>query len=349
MRVVVTGATGNVGTSVLAAMGEDAKVTEIFGLARRRPTVEAPKTTWVESDILEDDLRERFEGADAVVHLAWTIQPSRDQAALEAINVSGSERVFRAAAEAGVGSLVYASSVGAYAPGPKDRQVDESWPVTGIPSSFYSRHKAKVESILDSIEAETPDLRVVRLRPALIFKGDAASEIRRLFAGPFLPGFLLHPRLIPFAPRIPRLRFQAVHSRDVGDAYLRAAVGDASGAFNIAAEPILGPQELGAVLEARTIPVPARVARALTDLTWRLHLQPTPPGWLDLALNVPLMDSGRAHTALGWSPRRSSTEALTELLEGIRGGRGRATPPLDPDAGGPARLGELRSGVGKRR
>ena len=79
-------------------------------------------------------------------------------------------------------ALVYASSVGAYSPGPKDRRVDESWPTAGIESSFYSRHKAEVERLLDRFERETPSVRVVRLRPALIFKREAASGIRRLFA-----------------------------------------------------------------------------------------------------------------------------------------------------------------------
>ena len=60
-------------------------------------------------------------------------------------------------------SLVYASSVGAYSPGPKDRRVDESWPTDGTPSSFYSRHKVEVERVLDQVEAEHPELRVVRL------------------------------------------------------------------------------------------------------------------------------------------------------------------------------------------
>ncbi len=158
MRVVVTGATGNVGTSVLQALARDPAVEEIVGLARRRPQLSLPRTTWVTADVARDDLAPHFAGADAVVHLAWLIQPSRDRATTRAVNVEGSRRVFAATAAAGVPSLVYASSVGAYSPGPKDRRVDESWPTGGVPNSFYSRDKADVERILDGFEAAYPDL-----------------------------------------------------------------------------------------------------------------------------------------------------------------------------------------------
>src|SRR3954452_242429 len=182
MKVVVVGATGNVGTSLLHALAGDPKVDSIVGVARRLPAMTFPGVEWVQADIRNDDLVSIFRGADAVVHLAWLIQPSRDEAELRSVNVDGSARLFRAVAEAGVPALVYASSVGAYSPGPKDRRVDESWPTDGIPSSFYARHKAEVERLLDAFERSNPSVRCVRLRPGLIFKRGAASEIRRLFA-----------------------------------------------------------------------------------------------------------------------------------------------------------------------
>src|SRR3712207_9145883 len=79
----------------------------------------------------------------------------------------------------------------ASSPGSKDRRVDESWPTDGIETSFYSRHKAATERLLDDAEKRYPDLRSVRLRPGLIFMREAASEIRRFFAGPFLPNPLV--------------------------------------------------------------------------------------------------------------------------------------------------------------
>jgi nucleoside-diphosphate-sugar epimerase len=346
MRVVVTGATGNVGTSLLRALAGDPAVTSVLGLARRRPELELAKTTWAAADVADDDLSGHFRGADVVVHLAWLIQPSHDPFAMWRTNVVGTERVLAAASAASVGALVCASSVGAYSPGPKDRQVDEAWPTHGITTSTYSRDKAYQERLLDLFERDHPGVRVVRLRPALTFKRIAASEIRRFFLGPLVPGSLARAGNVPVVPRVKRLRTQAVHTDDVGQAYRLAVVGDARGPFNLAADPVLDADSVAALLDARPVPVPAGLLKAGAAATWRLRLQPVSPGWLDLALRSPLMDAGRARAELGWSPRHSATQALEELLAGLRTGAGATTPPLDPDAGGPLRLGEFRTGVG---
>ena len=344
------GASGNAGTSVLAALAGEDRVREVVGVSRRAPRAAFPKVSWRTADISDPntDLAGLMRGADCVVHLAWLIQPSRDESVTHATNVEGSQRVFDAAARAGVSAIVHASSVGAYAPGPKDRAVDESWPTTGIPSSFYARHKAAVERILDSFEQAHPEIRVVRLRPGLIFKRAAATGIRRLFAGPLLPSPLVRRELIRVVPRHPRLVFQAVHSLDVGDAYRLAIVrGDARGAYNVAAEPVIDPDELGRILGARPVPVPAPLLRLGADLTWRLHLQPTSPGWVDMALAVPIMDTTRARTELGWSERHTASDALLELIEGMRDGAGDDTPPLSRDTTAPARVREVLTGVGR--
>ena len=346
MRVVVTGASGNVGTSLLKALAGDPAVSSVVGRARRRPELELAKTTWATADVAGDDLGGHFRGADVVVHLAWLIQPSHDPFAMWRTNVVGTERVLAAAAATRVGALVCASSVGAYSPGPKDRQVDEGWPTHGITTSGYSRDKAYQERLLDLFERDHPRIRVVRLRPALTFKRVAASEIRRYFLGPLFPGSLARADAIGVVPKVRRLRTQAVHTDDVGQAYRLAVVGDARGPFNLAADPVLDADTVAALRDARPVGVPAGLLMAGAAATWRLHLQPVSPGWLDLALQSPLLDAGRARAELGWSPRHSATQALSELLAGLRTGAGAATPPLDPNAGGPLRLREFRTGVG---
>src|SRR5919198_165289 len=297
MRVVVIGATGNVGVRVVEALARRDEVDEIVGIARRRPDIAPPKTTYAAADIRHADLRTLFRGADVVVHLAWMIQPGRDERVTASTNIEGSRRVVQAVIEAGVRALVYASSVGAYAPGPKSMRVDEEWPTTGISSSFYSRHKAAVERDLRWRAAIHPGLRIVVVRPALIFQRGAASEIQRLFLGPLFPHALANPKLVPILPLPRGLAVQAVPPRDVPEGHAPA--------------------------------VPAALVRAGAAATFAAHLQPSEPGWLDMGLQTPLMATDRLR-ALGWSPRHSATDALRELLAGIRDRAGTPTPPLHP-------------------
>src|SRR5947209_4154630 len=348
MRVVVIGATGNAGTSLLEALADETGVDEIVAVARREPAQTWPRTTFVAADVAQDELTPVLRGADAVVHLAWLIQPGRDESVTHRVNVTGSERVFKAAVEAGVSALIYASSVGTYSPGPKDTAVAATRPRDGISSSFYSRHKVAVERALDRLEREQPGLRVVRMRPGLIFKAQAATEIRRLFAGPLLPRSLVRPGLIPFVPDAPRLRFQAVHSRDVGEAYRLALLSDARGAFNLAAEPPIGVAELAQILHARPVKVSARLLRIGAAVTYALRLQPTEPGWLDMGLAVPMMDSSRARGELGWEPRHDAIATLREVIDGMRHGTEEQTPPLARATSGVARARELLTRVGGR-
>lgn len=349
MRVVVVGATGNLGTSVLRSLADEPRVESVLGLARRLPNLTVPKVEWASADVVTDDLVPHLRGADAVVLLAWIIQPSRDLNRQWMINVEGSMRVARATQEAGVPALLYASSIGAYSPGPKESRVDESYPTGGILTSYYGRHKAEVERRLDRFEREAPGVRVVRMRPGLVFKKEAAEGIRRLFAGPFFPSLLAHPQLINLVPEIENVRSQVIHSYDVGEAFRLAIVNEeARGAFNIATEPVLDAREIGRILNARPLPVPAQLARAGAGLSWALRLQPVPPGWLDLARNVPIMDTTRARTELGWAPRYSADEALLDLLEGLRTRAGLDTPPLSPATSGPFRIREILTGVGGR-
>jgi nucleoside-diphosphate-sugar epimerase len=347
MRVIVVGATGNVGTSLVAALESDPEVRSIVGVARRLPGWRPGKTEWRSADVTTSDLVEIFSGADAVVNLAWIFQPTRDPVTTWRVNVLGGMRVFDAVAKAGVPALVHASSVGAYSPGPKQRRVDESWPTHGWPAAAYGREKAYLERVHDTFERDNPAVRVVRMRPAFIFKRESAASQRRLFAGPFLPNRLVRPGLVPFMPDIPGLRVQAMHSADAGEAYRLAVTRPVSGAFNLAADPVIDPEALAELFEARLIRVPPWPVRAVVSAGWQLHLIPASPGLFEMAMQVPVMDTGRARTELGWEPRRSSLEAVREVVDGMRGGAGMDTPPLRPDSP-QGRLHELATGVGRR-
>lgn len=343
MRIAVTGASGNAGTALLrnlqARLARKPGSLQLVGISRRRPdTSQMPYggVEWHTLDVGLDQhrplLETALEGVDSVVHLAWQIQPNRDLALLHRTNVIGTGHVLEAAASAGVKQVVCASSVGAYSTADKDQRRDETWPATGMAGSHYSRHKAEQEKLLDQFAAAEPEISVARLRPALIFQGSAGSEIGRYFLG------RLFSRLVPGTPRVPllpipdNLVFQAVHADDVAEAYWRVVDQRASGAFNIAAEPVLDPQELARILGAKWIlPIPMALLRTLVDLAWRANIQPTDAGWVAMAAGAPLMETGRARRILGWEPKVSSIDAVKELLAGMGAGEGvTPSPALKP-------------------
>lgn len=333
MRIVVTGATGNVGSQLLAQLLEAPKVSSVVGLARRLPASPDPRVEWHALDVAEGDLVPVVTGADVVVHLAWLLQPAHDPDEMRRVNVEGTRRVLDAVARAGVPVLVHASSVGAYSPGPKDRRVDESHPTRGIPTSTYSRHKAEAERMLDAFEAEHPERRVVRLRPGVVLQAQAASELARYFLGPLVPQSLVRTSLLPVVPAVDKLAFQVVHAHDMARAYVLACTSPVTGAFNIATEPVLDPPTLAALLGARTVPLPAAVLRFVVELSWRLHLQPTDPGWVDIGRHTPLLDTTRARTVLGWAPTYDAGQALLETVTAMGALQGGDSPVLRPRAG----------------
>ena len=345
MRVVVTGATGNVGSRLIPALLAHSAVTSVVGIARRLPKEPDARAQWVAADVAAADLAPLFRGADVVIHLAWLLQPAHDPAEMERVNIGGTRRVLAAVVGQDVPALVHASSIGAYSPGPNDAPVSESHPTGGIATSTYSRHKAQAEQMLDELQGEHPALRIVRLRPGVVLQADAASELARYFLGPFVPQSLVRTALLPVIPNIADLAVQALHADDMARAYVLAATSPVSGAFNIASAPVLTPAVLAQRLNARLVPFPAALARAAVSASWRLHLQPPDPGWVDIARLGPVMDIGRAHTVLGWQPTVRADDALVEVLDAMGQGRGGHSPVMRPRASLPGRLLEVARAV----
>ena len=241
MRIVVTGATGNVGTSLVAAArrrpgrrrrrrGRPAPADVVpaeGGLGRGRRGGRRPRA---------HRRRCRRRGPPVVADPAG----ARPRVRCGPRTSSGTRRLADAVARTGVPALVAASSVGAYSPAAAGQVVDESWPTDGTPESTYSWQKALEERTLDVLAERRPACRVVRVRPALIFKRDSACHVRNLFVGHLVPLGLLPVEAVARAVAHLPLSFQVVHAHDVATAIHRCLLTEVRGAFNLAAPGVLG-------------------------------------------------------------------------------------------------------------
>lgn len=333
MRIVITGASGNVGSALLrqlTASGDH----DIVGIARRLPEDSPYRKAvhWVSADLTNDDcvpaLWQAFEGADAVVHLAWGFQPSHDLDHLVELGVGGTRRVLDAIVRTRVPHLVHMSSVGAYSPKRDDTPVDESWPTDGVPTSWYSRSKSTAERLLDAHEEAGHGTVVTRMRPGIIGQRTAGSALLRYGVPALVPAKAL--TLLPVLPLDRRLKIPMVHTEDVADAFERVLLRQAPGAFNLAAEPPITTQAIAEALGAKSVHVPSRVVRAVMAGAWRARLQQVDPGWLDMGFALPLLDSSRASRELGWSPTVDAMTVFRETLAGMQDGAADETPVLRP-------------------
>lgn len=331
MRIIITGASGNVGTALLRRLAHRGH--ELVGVCRRPPGSGEPYSVveWVALDLASPGaavaLRPVLDGADAVVHLAWGFQPSRDTAYLDRLGIGGTRAVIEAAQAGDVPHLVHMSSVGAYSPGRE--RVTEQWPTEGIDSLAYSRGKVAAERLLDEHEKRHPDgTTVARMRPGLIVQRAAGSALLRYGMPAYLPAALL--RHVPLLPVDRDLVVPIVHTDDVADAFARVLEQRATGAFNLAAGPPVTRDLIAEVLGARPVHVPRGVLRAAAALAWSVGVQPLDPGWIDLAFAVPLLDTTRARRELGWSPAVDARAALTQVVDGMADAASTSSPALRP-------------------
>ncbi len=340
MRIVVTGASGNVGAGVLRSFAANEPAAEVVGVCRRPPAGGElyRRVRWHAVDLSSPTataaLAPAMAGADVVIHLALAIRPVWDREYLYRANVAGTRAVLDAMTAAGVRQLIYASSLGAYAPHPSG-PVDEEWSTEGQPRSTYSRHKVMVERLLDDFERRNPDVTVARFRPTVVVQREAAQEIRSLYVGPLVPRAafeVLRRRQVPVLPLPKSLALQFVHADDVGDAVHRLMRSRSRGAYNIAAD-VLDSAALAGLVGARPVAVNPGLMRGIVASLNAFRLIAVTGGWYLVATNSPLMDTSKARRELGWQPRWSSTGSARELIDGLAEGIVGPSAAMGADSG----------------
>jgi nucleoside-diphosphate-sugar epimerase len=189
---VVTGATGLLGSHVVQRLVEDgARVRCLVRPTSRTEHIEGPQVELVQVDLHQPAaLAQALKGARAVLHFAGHLTASAplntdEKDADYSLNVESTKALLEAAALAGVGHFVYASSVGVYgveAVSP----IGEDTPPN--PVSAYGRSKVVAEAAV--MEYHRRGLPGTVIRPAICYgAGDRhfLPAARRLVRLPVLP------------------------------------------------------------------------------------------------------------------------------------------------------------------
>jgi nucleoside-diphosphate-sugar epimerase len=324
--VAVTGASGTLGQPLLRRLAAEPDVGQILVLGRRR--VDAPAGG--EVDFRAVDVRDRaavaraLAGADVVVHTAYALYGvASREADLFATNVEGTLNVARAAKVAGARRFVYTSSAAVYGFHPDNPQpLDEDAPIRASGHHFYGRHKAQAE-LLVRRELEGTSTEAYIFRPCAIIGPHAAGGALSVVPDP-LPavtraalGAAGRAGLRPAAPA-PPVPLQFVHEDDVAQALVAAALGEGPpGTYNLAGDGALEGPDVLRMAGLRRLPLPRGATR--TAVRALASAPPVLPalGWAEVMTAPLILDTTRARTRLGWTPRYSSAEALAATRDAL--------------------------------
>jgi len=180
----VTGATGFIGTHLLARLRRERL--PVLAVVRRAPsgTAADPDVTFVERDLERvETLRDILRPGDAIVHLAARVHVMRDddpdsESTYRRMNVEPTRMLCRSAAESGARRIVYLSSAKVFGEG-RDRPYERSDPPA--PADAYGRSKLEAEQVVCEV-ADGGGVEWTIVRPPFVYGPGGKGNFPRLVA-----------------------------------------------------------------------------------------------------------------------------------------------------------------------
>lgn len=304
--VLVTGAKGFVGSHLVNALRTaGCRVTETSS----RPDVD---TNTTHCDLQSDaGWKKAMQGVDVVVHLASRVHTMKDTSrnsldAYRELNVEGSLRVGRFAAEAGVKRMVYLSSIKALG-----EETEEGAPFfsdqRGDPTDPYGISKAEAEDCLINQLHQTGKVEVVIIRPPLVYGkgvgGNLASLAKVVGRGVPLPfGSIKNKRdLVGIENLCDWIAVAMIHPDASGH---RFVVSDGCAASTPELIRLIAELQGG---NARLFCFPESVLRSLLAGMGKAEV------WSRISGNLEV-DLGETSRLLGWTPRNSLRDGFKNWL-----------------------------------
>jgi len=305
--ILVTGATGFVGRAVLARLTRDRS--DSLRAAVRRPVQDLPPGVEIVhvGDLGPDtDWRAAVRGIEILVHTAARVHVMRDAAAdpleeFRRTNVSGTLRLARQAASAGVRRFVFISSI----------KVNGEQTVPGrpyaaddvpAPVDSYGISKHEAESALREV-ARSSGMEFVIIRPVLVYgpgvKGNFHSMMRWLHKGIPLPlGSIHNARSLVALDNLVDLIATCLHHPAAANQTFLVSDGE-----DTSTPDLLRRTSAALGRPARLLPIPAWALKALATAAGKRDVAQRLCGSLQV-------DISRTRKILGWAPRIGLDDAL---------------------------------------
>jgi UDP-glucose 4-epimerase len=323
VRYLITGGSGYIGSRLTEILAAREEAERIVNLDVRPPARPHAKADFVRGDVRDfaaiRDLLER-EQPDALVHLAFLLNPIRDEARMYDIDVNGTEAVLRAAAAAGIQQLLVTSSATAYGAFPDNpRPIAEDWPVRGQPDFSYARDKAEADRLCQLWSLEHPDRVMTIVRPCIVFGPNVDNYISRGWE---------RSAFMPIMDGVDE-EFQLVHENDVVSAIAGLLDAKAGGAFNVAGDGALRWGESAQMIGLKTREMSLKAVRRIYAIAWALHAPrvEAPPGNLNFIRYPWVVSNEKLKAEVGWAPSADTRQVFLETMQA----KGLLTVPPAPE------------------
>ena len=315
MTVAITGGSGQLGTQVMRRLIDDRHVERIVSIDLRPPSHVSSKIEMIRADVRDPDIAQHFDGCDVLIHLAFIVTEFRQREAFNDVNIEGSKNVFTAAAQAGVGQIIYSSSVAAYGvcSGHPDPIVEDT-PRKLVDNFPYSATKFRVEAYLDNFETLNSNIKVVRIRPSIMLGTHVQTALMKIFTRSLDRGLFVSYCDIPTS---------FVWDEDVAETIILALRNGAHGAFNVSADDPVRPVKVANATGLRLVKLSYLARTMVTTITAATakigYGSKIDPAWNNIDSPM-LQDCTKAKKLLGWKPNhRTTIDVVSHYLKVANG------------------------------
>ncbi len=308
--VAITGCSGYIGSRLLEHMEKEGMAERVIGVDLDSPRRRFDNLLFYRMDVRDSRISRVFSlhKPDHVVHLAFIVNPLRDEKLMHDINVSGARNVLRAALSSGARHITVASSTSAFGAFPDNPAfIKETDLPRRQPNFTYASDKYEVEMMLRLFKKENPGVGVAIVRPCIVYGPNVDNYLSR---------FLLK---LPVIPGIggARPQMQFIHEDDVARFFLAVLKQEAQGYFHAVGEGLVEIEEIAEMAQKRIVDVPPFILYPLIDTLWKIQapMIEGPSGMLEFLRYRWVCSDELTRETLDIPPHMSSREVVRVTLE----------------------------------